>query len=117
MAQAELRGDLRFGFFDHDDEDDDRRRRWWGGDIDLDGSWVVFADAGRGWLVGERGGDLTYPRGSLPQLGSFLTDVGVGLDFGDRGWGDPGSIGVYLAKSVSRPSQPVNFFVRVRRRF
>jgi hypothetical protein len=121
MAQVELRGDLRIDFFGGDDDDDDDRGRWrrrdWHGGIDLDGSWVIFADAGRGWLVGDRFGDLVYPKNELPKVGTFLTDVGVGLDFGERSWGDSGTIGVYVAKSVSHPSQPANFFVRVRRRF
>ena len=98
------------------DEDDDAPRRWHSG-IDFDGSWVVFADAGRGWLVGDRRAELVYPRGSVPSFNTFLTDIGVGLDFGERGWGDPGTIGIYVAKSISRPSQPANVLLRVRRRF
>ena len=113
MAQVELRGDLRVDLFDHGW--DDRGR--WDADIDFDGSWVVFADAGRGWLVGDRVGEVVYPKGEVPNVGSFLSQIGIGFDFGDRSWGDEGTIGVYAAKSVSRPSQPVNFFVRVRRRF
>jgi hypothetical protein len=53
--------------------------------------------------------DLVYSRSSFPELGTFRTDVGVGIDF------DP--IGVYVAKAVSDAKQPANFFVRVRRRF
>lgn len=82
-------------------------------------SWVLFADAGRGWLVGSRrAGELVYPRGDLPSLGSWLADVGAGIDIGHgRATGDVGAIGLYVAKSVTSPSQPANFLVRVRRRF
>jgi hypothetical protein len=72
-------------------------------------SWVVFADAGRGWLVGTPGNELTYGRSEIPPLSSFRTDVGAGLDFG--------SLGIYGAKSVSTPAEPLNFFVRLRHRF
>jgi hypothetical protein len=116
LAQVEYRGDLRFSFSGgwDDQQDDDRRwrirRRF-----EAEGNWVLFADAGRGWLV--RGvrpdnlapSDLVYARNSLPALGTFRTDVGVGIDF------DP--VGLYVAKAVSDAKQPANFFVRVRRRF
>ena len=69
----------------------------------------LFADAGRGWLVGARQGALVYPRDGFPALGSFRTDVGVGLE--------AGVIGLYLAKAVSDSREPANFFVRVRHRF
>jgi hypothetical protein len=79
---------------------------------------VVFADAGRGWLVGERGaGDLVYERNAFPSVGTFLSDVGVGIDFGQNPTNDVAGFGLYVAKSLSRPSQPANVFVRVRRRF
>jgi len=45
----------------------------------------------------------------VPPLSTFRTDVGLGLDFG--------GIGVYCAKSVSSPTEPANFFVRLRHRF
>lgn len=107
LAQLEYRGDLRFdlNLFDNDEDEDDGMRLGW----HTDATWVVFADAGRGWLVGERQGDLQYERGQLPSLGTFRTDLGIGLEFYP--------LGVYLAKSVSGPSQPANFFVRLRRRF
>jgi hypothetical protein len=114
MGQIELRGDLNFDLFDGGSWDGHGH---WDGNIDFDGSWVVFADAGRGWLVGDRAGDLVYPKGMFPNAGSFLTDIGIGFDFGERSWGDRGTIGLYVAKSVSRPSQPLNWVFRVRRRF
>lgn len=70
---------------------------------------VVFADAGRGWLVGPRDGDLRYPSGSFPSPKTFRTDVGVGIDFGMGG--------LYVAKAVSASKEPANFFIRLRNRF
>jgi len=58
-----------------------------------------------------------YPASRLPPLRTFLSDVGGGIDLGSGGIADVVSFGVYVAKSVSRPSQPANVFVRVRRRF
>jgi len=72
-------------------------------------SLVAFVDAGRGWLVGEREGDLRYSSGSLPPLGSYRTDVGLGLDLGVAG--------IYFAKAVSTPKEPANFFIRIHNRF
>jgi hypothetical protein len=107
LAQLEYRGDLRFdiNLFDDDDDDDDGMRIG----AHTDATWLVFADAGRGWLVGERQGDLQYEQGQFPGLGTFRTDLGLGLEL------DP--FGVYVAKSVSDPKQPANFFVRLRGRF
>ena len=77
-----------------------------------DAVWVVFADAGRGWNVGPiaAGTPLGFGTSTIPPFSTFRTDVGVGLDFG-------GIIGVYAAKSTSSPSEPMNFFVRLRHRF
>ena len=72
--------------------------------------WVLFTDAGRGWLIGPRGDDVHYPSATiLPPPGTFRTDVGVGLDARD--------IGLFVAKSISHSTEPMNFFVRVRHRF
>jgi len=108
LAQVEYRGDLRFDLnvFDDDDDDDDEGMRL---GAHTDATWVVFADAGRGWLVGDRQGELQFERDQIPSLGTFRTDLGIGLEF------DP--LGVYVAKSVSGPRQPANVFVRLRRRF
>lgn len=70
---------------------------------------VVFADAGRGWLVGDHRGELQYPAGSFPGLSTFMTDVGVGFDVGFAA--------LYVAKAVSLTKEPANVFLRVRRRF
>ena len=70
---------------------------------------VAFADAGRGWLVGKREGDLQYPSGSIPGIDTWRTDVGLGLDLGIAG--------LYVAKAVSSAKEPANFFVRIHSRF
>jgi hypothetical protein len=72
-------------------------------------AWVLFADAGRGWKTGTADGALTFSRGTLPPLASFRSDLGLGLDLA--------GIGVYAAKSVSTPAEPVNYVVRLRHRF
>jgi hypothetical protein len=109
LAQIEYRGDIAFDFGDWDDGPHYRHRAG-----RATAAWVVFVDAGRGWLVGDQDAigaveGLTYERDQLPPLSSFRSDVGIGLDFG--------GFGVYAAKSVSTPSQPGNFFVRLRHRF
>jgi len=105
LAQVEYRGDLRLDANLFGDDDDGGLTLGW----HADGVWVLFADAGRGWLVGPRQGTLQYERDRLPSLGTFRTDLGLGLEF------DP--VGVYVAKSVSEAKQPANVFVRLRRRF
>ena len=104
LAQVEYRGDLHFDFFT-DWEDDNYMRSH------SDGMWVFFADAGRGWLVGpgSAGDELTLSRGQFPALSTFRTDLGIGLDFD--------VLGVYVAKAMSEPREPANFFVRIRHRF
>ena len=74
-----------------------------------DGAWVFFADAGRGWLVNSPGSQLNVGRDDLPPLSSYRTDIGAGLDFD--------ILGVYAAKALSLPKEPLNVFLRVRRRF
>lgn len=106
LAQAEYRGALNVALLrDYGDD-----RPWWRDfDIQAGPTWVLFADAGRGWLVGDRLGDLRYPSGDVPRLGTFRSDIGAGLDVG--------VLGLYVAKSVSDKREPANFFVRVRKRF
>lgn len=105
LAQVELRGDMHFDLFGVLDEERDRRRAGWGRGTE----WVVFADAGRGWLVGPPDGGLSYGKGSLPPLSTFRTDIGLGLVLDN--------VGVYVAKSLSNGSEPINVFVRLRPRF
>lgn len=104
LAQIEYRGDLRIDFTG-DWEDWPRHYHSAHGDV----VWVMFADAGRGWDAGASAGSIVRDRGLLPPLSTFRSDIGLGLDFG--------GIGVYAAKAMSAPSQPVNFFVRLRHRF
>ena len=110
LAQAEYRGELELDLFSGGDARDRRsRRRWFDRDIGFDADWIVFLDAGRGWLVGPRSAEIRYPSNVIPPLGTFRTDVGVGLDVG--------IVGLYVAKALSHSSEPANFFVRVRHRF
>ena len=105
LLQAEYRGDLWMSLFGDWDFDNSWRHGGWRHRA----QWVVFADAGRGWLVGNRIGEMQYPTDRLPALSTFRTDIGVGFD--------AGLIGLYLAKSVSDSKEPPNFFVRVGKRF
>lgn len=93
----------------------------------LNPSLVLFGDAGRGWLVKPRDGelaaplppgparppersrDLVYSASRIPPVGTFRTDVGAGVDLG--------LFGIYVAKSLSEPGEPMNIFLRARRRF
>lgn len=102
LAQVEYRGDLHFDLFT--DWDDDHYMR-----SHSDGVWVFFADAGRGWLVGSSGDEHTFDRNEIPELSTFRTDLGLGLDFD--------VLGLYVAKAMSTPREPANFFIRIRHRF
>jgi hypothetical protein len=102
LTQLEYRSDIRISISDGDARA--RRNRF-----RADGAWVFFADAGRGWLVNGPGSPLNYRRTELPPLSSYRTDIGGGLDFDQ--------IGIYLAKALSEPTEPLNVFLRVRHRF
>lgn len=105
LGQVEYRGEIGTRLFGLLDQERRRRRFGWGRSAE----WVVFADAGRGWLVGPRVGDLQYGAGTFPGLHTFRADVGVGLRLDD--------LGLYLAKSVTDPHTPLNFFARLQPRF
>lgn len=109
LAQIEYRGALAFRFSSEGAFDEEEDKRDWRLYYSRKGEWVVFLDAGRGWLVGPRNGLLQYPGKTIPPLSTFRTDVGVGLDFD--------LIGFFVAKSVSDAKLPTNFFVRLRHRF
>lgn len=102
LAQLEYRSDIRLSFTDG--EYPARRNRF-----RADGAWVFFANAGRGWLVNAPGSPLNFGRRDFPPLSSYRTDIGGGLDF-DR-------FGIYGAKALSVPQEPLNVFIRVRHRF
>ena len=106
LAQLEYRHELLSELFDMFNRNGIRVR---GAAFRVKPTAVVFADAGRGWLVGERQGTLVYPSGSIPGLNTFRSDVGGGLDLG--------ILGIYVAKAVSSSKEPANFFVRIRDRF
>jgi hypothetical protein len=114
VLQTEYRSDVRLSLFGEPREGEPRVRRG----LRTEFTWVLFADAGRGWLVGPRTGALAYPAGAVPGLDTFLTQVGAGVDFGHpHGRRDLGPFGVYVVKSVSRPDQAANLVLRLHRRF
>jgi surface antigen Omp85-like protein len=67
---------------------------------------VVFGDAGQAWLVGNGPGRL--PSSRLPTLGSWLADLGLGVD--------GGGFGLYVAKAVTI-GEPLRFTLRLDHRF
>jgi hypothetical protein len=67
---------------------------------------VVFGDAGQAWLVGNGPGRL--PSDRLPTLGSWLADLGLGMDWA--------GFGVYVAKAVTS-GEPLRITVRLDHRF
>jgi hypothetical protein len=79
LGQVEYRGnlsfDLGFGY-----PRDDRRRDWWD-DIRIETrpTWVVFADAGRGWAASER------IHGETGTHTETLVDAGLGVLIGKLG--------------------------------
>ena len=102
LAQLEYRSDLRISVSERTSEG--RRTRF-----RADGAWIFFADAGRGWLVNAPGSPLNIGRHDFPSLSSYRTDIGAGLDFD--------LFGIYMAKALSVPQEPLNVFLRVRHRF
>ncbi|HXQ27980.1 MAG TPA: BamA/TamA family outer membrane protein [Gemmatimonadales bacterium] len=67
---------------------------------------VVFGDGGQAWLVGTGPGRL--PGDRLPALGSWLADLGLGIDWS--------GFGIYLAKGVTA-GEPFRITVRLDHRF
>jgi len=117
LLQAEYRGDLHFDI-NPDWESHDNAGALGHGDVAprarahhfrSTGNWVLFVDAGRGWLVGPPSGTLTYASGRIPPFNTFRTDIGGGLDFG--------GVGFYLAKALSSSGEPLRLFMRLRHRF
>jgi hypothetical protein len=115
LLQVEYRGDLHFDVHpdweSHDDAIDGQRDaspRSRAHHFHRDGTWVVFADAGRGWLVGTGSDTLTYAKDQIPPFSTFRTDLGAGVDFG--------GVGFYLAKAMAA-DEPLRWFIRLRHRF
>lgn len=112
LVQVEWKGDFRFNLFGDDDDSD---RRWRFGRRGADGTWVVFANSGRGWLVNrpqtgaQSAEPLFFSKNKLPEIGTWRTDIGGGFDFGD--------FGVYVAQAVSQSGLSPNVYVRLGRRF
>jgi hypothetical protein len=102
LVQVEYRGDLHFDLFGGSEWDDLLAAR-------ENAAWIVFFDAGRGWLVRSGSSSVGYGAGQIPSLSTFRTDVGIGLDLR--------LIGFYVAKALSDAHEPLNFFVRIRHRF
>ncbi|HYK81620.1 MAG TPA: BamA/TamA family outer membrane protein [Gemmatimonadales bacterium] len=67
---------------------------------------VVLGDAGQAWLVGSGPGRL--PSDRLPTLGSWLADLGLGIDWS--------GLGVYVAKAVTA-GEHLRFALRLDHRF
>ncbi len=103
LGQVELRQDFHIGWVRSDHHDD-----WWRPGFNGRGQWVLYADAGRGWTVNDGAPETRFARG-IPPLSTFRTSLGLGVDFGE--------IGFYGAKSLSTGREPVNFLVRLGRRF
>ncbi len=107
LAQVEWRGDFRVALFGAKQGDGDRR--FYTDGVRADGSFVIFANAGRGWRVGEESDGLIYGRASIPRIGTFRSDLGAGVDFG--------LFGLYVAQPLSEPREQPRLFVRVGQRF
>ena len=105
LGQIEYRGEIGGPLFGLLDLQRRRLRLGWGRSAE----WVVFADVGRGWLVGPRVADLQYGSGTFPSLNTFRADLGAGIRLDD--------LGLYIAKSVTDPRTPINFIARLQPRF
>jgi hypothetical protein len=103
LAQVELRQALDFGWYDLG-----RGDHWWRPGGDLTPSWVLYADAGRGWTTPDGPPGIGHGKG-LPALSTFRTSLGAGIDFGE--------VGIYVSKALSTGGEPMNVIVRLGRRF
>lgn len=104
LFQAEFRSDFGIGWVR-----DDGREDWWRPGLNRRASWVLFADAGRGWRIGAPYGATTNSTNAPRGLSGFLADLGIGIDFG--------SVGIYLAKATTRAREPMNVIFRAQHRF
>jgi hypothetical protein len=104
LAQAEYRGhiSLHWSYGASAPEDEAAKSLFTLQGPDL----VVVADAGQAWLVGSGPGRL--PASRLPTLGSWLANLGLGVDWG--------GLGLYVAKAVTA-GEPLRFTLRLDHRF
>ncbi len=104
LVQAEYRGHLSLHWAYNSSRPEDEQSksllRLQGPDL------VVLGDAGQAWLVGSGPGRL--PSDKLPTLGSWLADLGLGVDWG--------GFGVYVAKAVTA-GERLRFILRLDHRF
>jgi hypothetical protein len=105
LAQVEYRGDFTLRLFPRQRSEDETKSYR----LSKTMSWVVFTDAGRGWVTGSTEGGVRYGAWTLPPLYTFRTDAGAGLDMG---W-----LGMYMAKSLTDWQTPLQFVVRLQHRF
>jgi outer membrane protein assembly factor BamA len=99
LAQVEFRHDLRIGLAD------------FVRGVPPEGAWIIFMDAGRGWLVGQPDGTLRYRATTFPSLGTYRADAGVGVTVGPFGF--------YVAQPVTpwTDNAGPRFVVRLQQRF
>ena len=104
MVQAEYRGhiSLHWAYNSSRPEDEESKSLLALRGPDL----VVLGDAGQAWLVGNGPGRV--PSDRLPTLGSWLGDLGLGVDWG--------GFGLYVAKAVTA-GEPLRFTLRLDHRF
>jgi hypothetical protein len=104
--QAEYRGHLKLDW-SYNPWRDEGEQEQSGSLLRLEGpDLVVFGDAGQAWLVGNGPGRLPSTR--LPTLGSWLADLGLGVDWG--------GFGMYVSKAVTT-GERLRFTVRLDHRF
>lgn len=108
LLQAEYRGHIKLNWsYPAGDGNAPRDRDVSGTVIRLEGpDLVVFADGGQAWLVGDGPGRV--PANRIPTLGSWLAELGLGIDWA--------GLGIYVAKAVT-VGQPIRFTVRLDHRF